>query len=106
MPKFISEFKEGEIVDFPTNRKYEFVRALKSGGTGKTILMQDTMLNKFFVCKKYSPMQKQYEKEFYNRFIDEIKIMQDPPLPQLLFHHFLFHSLLTLSHCLFRSRSY
>ena len=42
MPKFISEFKEGEIVDFPTNRKYEFVRALKSGGTGKTILMQDT----------------------------------------------------------------
>ena len=75
MPKFISEFKEGEIVDFPTNRKYEFVRALKSGGTGKTILMQDTMLNKFFVCKKYSPMQKQYEKEFYNRFIDEIKIM-------------------------------
>ena len=52
MPKFISEFKEGEIVDFPTNRKYEFVRALKSGGTGKTILMQDTMLNKFFVCKK------------------------------------------------------
>lgn len=75
MPKFISEFKEGEIVDFPTNRKYEFVRALKSGGTGKTILMQDTMLNKFFVCKKYSPMQKQYEKEFYNRFKDEIKIM-------------------------------
>lgn len=75
MPKFISEFKEGEIVDFPTNRKYEFVRALKSGGTGKTILMQDTMLNKFFVCKKYLPMQKQYEKEFYNRFIDEIKIM-------------------------------
>lgn len=75
MPKFISEFKEGEIVAFPTNRKYEFVRALKSGGTGKTILMQDTMLNKFFVCKKYSPMQKQYEKEFYNRFIDEIKIM-------------------------------
>ena len=75
MPKFISEFKEGEIVDFPTNRKYEFVRALKSGGTGKTIMMQDTMLNKFFVCKKYSPMQKQYEKEFYNRFIDEIKIM-------------------------------
>ena len=75
MPKFISEFKEGEIVDFLTNRKYEFVRALKSGGTGKTILMQDTMLNKFFVCKKYSPMQKQYEKEFYNRFIDEIKIM-------------------------------
>ena len=59
MPKFISEFKEGEIVDFPTNRKYEFVRALKSGGTGKTILMQDTMLNKFFVCKKYPPMQTQ-----------------------------------------------
>ncbi len=57
MPKFISEFKEGEIVDFPTNRKYEFVRALKSGETGKTILMQDTMLNKLFVCKKYSPMR-------------------------------------------------
>lgn len=64
MPKFISEFKEGEIVDFPTNRKYEFVRALKSGGTGKTILMQDTMLNKFFVCKKYSQCRNNMKKNF------------------------------------------
>lgn len=64
MPKFISEFKEGEIVDFPTNRKYEFVRALKSGGTGKTILMQDTMLNKFLCVKSIRQCRNNMKKNF------------------------------------------
>lgn len=37
--------------------------------------MQDTTINEKFVCKKYDPEQKEYEEEFYTRFVDEIKIM-------------------------------
>lgn len=75
MVKKISELKSGEEIKFGKPKIYEFIRPLKSGGTGKTILMRDTTINKNFVCKKYDPEQKEYEDEFFNRFVDEIKIM-------------------------------
>ena len=37
--------------------------------------MRDLTINELFVCKKYDREQKEYEDEFYNRFVDEIKIM-------------------------------
>lgn len=73
--KKISEMKEGQIIMFDKPKKYEFIRPLHAGGTGKTILMRDTTINEQFVCKKYDPEQKEYEEEFYTRFVDEIKIM-------------------------------
>lgn len=75
MTKNISEMQYGDVIQFFKPKKYEFIKPLKSGGTGKTLLMQDTTINMKFVCKKYDPEQKEYEEEFYNRFIDEIKIM-------------------------------
>ena len=75
MKNRISEMKEGQVITFDKPKKYEFIRPLSSGGTGKTILMRDTTINEQFVCKKYDPEQKEYEEEFYKRFVDEIKIM-------------------------------
>ncbi len=75
MVKKISEMQCGDVIQFFKPKKYEFIKALESGGTGKTLLMQDSTINKKFVCKKYAPEQKEYEEEFYNRFVDEIKIM-------------------------------
>lgn len=75
MARNISEMESGEEIRFWKPKSYEFIKALKSGGTGKTILMQDTTINEKFVCKKYDPEQKEYEEEFYTRFVDEIKIM-------------------------------
>lgn len=37
--------------------------------------MRDITINEKFVCKKYDPDQKEFEEEFYKRFVDEIKIM-------------------------------
>lgn len=71
----ISEMKPGDKIRFPQPKIFEFVKELKSGGTGKTILMLDATLNEQFVCKKYDPVQKEYEDDFYKRFVDEIKIM-------------------------------
>lgn len=75
MARNISEMETGEEIKFCKPKSYEFIKVLKPGGTGKTILMQDTTINEKFVCKKYDPEQKEYEEEFYNRFVDEIKIM-------------------------------
>lgn len=75
MENTISKMKPGEIIQFSKPKSFEFVKSLKAGGTGKTVLMRDTTINEQFVCKKYDPQQKEYEDEFYERFIDEIKIM-------------------------------
>lgn len=75
MVKKISELKSGEEIKFCKPKIFEFIRPLKSGGTGKTILMRDATINENFVCKKYDPEQKEFEEEFFNRFVNEIKIM-------------------------------
>mgnify|MGYP002912840801 FL=1 len=65
----------GQTIRFTKPKDFEYVKALNAGGTGKTILMRDTTINKMFVCKKYDPQQKEYEDEFFGRFVEEIKIM-------------------------------
>ena len=71
----IEKMEAGQVIKFSKPKYYEFVKALKAGGTGKTLLMRDSTINELFVCKKYAPEQKEYEDEFYNRFVEEIKIM-------------------------------
>lgn len=71
----IEEMEAGQIIQFLKPKCFEFVKRLGAGGTGKTVLMHDTTINELFVCKKYDPEQKEYEDEFYNRFVEEIKIM-------------------------------
>ena len=61
MARNISEMESGEKIRFCKPKSYEFIKALKPGGTGKTILMQDTTINEKFVCKKYDPEQKEYD---------------------------------------------
>lgn len=53
----------GQTIRFTKPKDFEYVKALNAGGTGKTILMRDTTINKMFVCKKYDPQQKEYEDE-------------------------------------------
>ena len=65
----------GYEIRFSKPKCFEFVKALKSGGTGKTLLMRDATIDELFVCKKYNPEQKEYEDECYKRFVEEIKIM-------------------------------
>lgn len=71
----IEKMEAGQVIKFSKPKYYEFVKALKAGRTGKTLLMRDSTINELFVCKKYAPEQKEYEDEFYNRFVEEIKIM-------------------------------
>ena len=45
------------------------------GGTGKTILLKDPVMDINLVCKKFDPIEENNSTDSYNRFIEEIKIM-------------------------------
>ena len=64
-------------IEFTRTNKYQFVKFIENGqgGTGKTALLHDTLLNEDFACKKYEPSVGNDKEECFERFIDEIKIL-------------------------------
>ncbi|SJZ67778.1 protein kinase family protein [Selenihalanaerobacter shriftii] len=69
------ELKKDSIIEFNQSKKYIFKKHIGQGGTGKTILVEDIITNFDFVCKKYSPYDEGMQDEYFERFIEEIKIM-------------------------------
>lgn len=66
----------GEIVKFIKEKDYVMLNNnLGSGSFGKTVLLQDLSIDELFVAKKYEPEISSDKEEFYNSFIQEIKIM-------------------------------
>ncbi|WP_158408601.1 protein kinase family protein [Desulfosporosinus fructosivorans] len=64
-----------EIVKFIRTKDYLFEKFVGRGGTGRTVLLRDDILNTFFICKKYEPSDGNDKEDCFNRFIDEIKIL-------------------------------
>lgn len=64
-----------EFIKFARTKDFKFVKILGSGGTGDTILLLDETTEMEFAFKKFSPKQLEYKDEFYERFVDEIKIL-------------------------------
>lgn len=69
--------RTGDNVKFNQSKHFKFIRELGSGGTGVTNLFKDETTDTFFAIKKYQPSggNIEYEEEYYNRFVDEIKIL-------------------------------
>lgn len=66
----------GEIVKFLKQKDYLMVNNdLGSGSFGQTVLLQDPFIDELFVAKKYEPYYEDDRKEFYDSFLQEIKIM-------------------------------
>ncbi len=66
----------GEIVKFLKQKDYVMVNNnLGSGSFGQTVLLQDPFIDELFVAKKYEPYYEDDRKEFYDSFLQEIKIM-------------------------------
>jgi len=68
------------IIEFLRKKDYAFLKELGQGACGKTVLMNDDIINQQFVCKKYSPITDERKAELFKRFIEEIKILH------LLYH--------------------
>lgn len=65
----------GDIVNFIRQKEYIFERVIGKGGTGKTVLLTDDILNLHIVCKVYDPAAGNDPEDCFRRFIDEIGIL-------------------------------
>lgn len=64
-----------KVIEFVRAKDYKFIKNIGQGGTGKTVLLQDDIIDESFVCKKYSPYYEEHQDLFFENFIDEIKIL-------------------------------
>ncbi|HBE80727.1 MAG TPA: serine/threonine protein kinase [Firmicutes bacterium] len=67
--------EKNDVLKFTRTKEYLFEKFVGQGGTGKTALLKDEILNTFFICKKYEPSCGNDREDCFNRFIDEIKIL-------------------------------
>jgi len=66
---------KNKIIEFIRKKDFKLIEELNSGSFGKTVLLQDDNINHKFVCKKYEPQTGINKKEYYNNFINEIKLL-------------------------------
>lgn len=64
-----------KIIEFIRTKDYRFLKEIGQGGTGRTILIKDEIIDESFVCKKYSPYYPEHKELFFGNFVDEIKIL-------------------------------
>ena len=66
----------GDIVAFVKQKDYVMVNNdLGSGSFCQTVLLKDPFIDELFVAKKYEPYYESDRKEFFDSFLQEIKIM-------------------------------
>ncbi|HPY76113.1 MAG: protein kinase family protein [Bacteroidales bacterium] len=66
---------DNKIIEFIRTKDYIYLGEIGQGGTGKTILLKDEIIDETFVCKKYSPYYEEHKDLFFKNFVDEIKIL-------------------------------
>lgn len=66
---------QGDNIAFSTNKNFEYIRELGSGGFATTVLVKDKTTDFFFAIKKFSPLNKSDIDSQFSRFVDEIKIL-------------------------------
>jgi serine/threonine-protein kinase len=69
-----------KTIEFLRQKDYKFIKDIGQGGTGRTILLKDELIDETFVCKKYSPYYEEHIDLYFKNFVDEIKLLH------LLYH--------------------
>lgn len=67
--------KKNSQIHFLRQKDYKYIDDVGQGGTGRTILIEDELINESFVCKKYSPYYEEDKETYYQYFKNEIKIL-------------------------------
>ncbi|MGM0789880.1 MAG: protein kinase family protein [Bacillota bacterium] len=76
--------KPGTVVEFDRIKQFIHVKSLGQGGTGDTHLFKDETTDMLFAFKKYSPEDTTYIDEYYERFVEEIKILFNISHPNIV----------------------
>lgn len=85
--------KNGDLISFDLTKQLQFIRHLGKGGTGDVKLFFDPVADKYFAIKKYSPPSEK-EEEYFQRFINEMKILLDVNHPNIVrvYNYYLYPS--------------
>lgn len=73
--------QENKTIEFLRKKDFKFIQELSNGSFGKTILLEDEYINHQFVCKKYEPLEGIKKEDYYDNFVNEIKLLH------LLYHN-------------------
>ncbi|MEE0931241.1 MAG: protein kinase family protein [Acutalibacteraceae bacterium] len=82
----------GDIIKFNVKKNFTYIKSLGSGGTGDTHLFKDETTEMFFAIKKYVPKDDNFIEEYYERFVDEIKILFNISHPNIvrIYNYYLY----------------
>lgn len=69
------KLNKGNEIEFNNSKYFKYLKELGQGGTGEIHLFLDETTDMKFAIKKYSPYNENYREEFYERFVNEIKIL-------------------------------
>jgi serine/threonine-protein kinase len=80
------------IIEFIRKKDLKFVKELGQGACGKTILLHDEMIDEYFVCKKYAPIEEEWKLLLFQNFVREIKLLHllNHPHVVRVFNHYLY----------------
>jgi serine/threonine protein kinase len=63
------------IVEFVRERDLILKKELGHGACGRTVLLYDDIIDEYFVCKKYAPVQEKRREDLFQNFVREIKLL-------------------------------
>lgn len=66
---------ENDIIKFIRQKDYKFIKNIGRGATGATVLLKDELIDQLFICKKYQPIMGIDPKQYYDKFVNEIKLL-------------------------------
>lgn len=83
---------QDRIIKFLRKKDFQYIKELGQGGFGKTVLLHDREIDEIFVCKKYSPIIPSQQAEFFQNFVQEIKILYQLNHPNIVrvFNYYLY----------------
>ena len=85
---------KGDSIIFDIKKNFSYIKPLGAGGTGDTHLFKDETTDMLFAFKKYVPRNNQHIDEYYQRFVDEMKILFYIPHPNIvrIYNYYLYPS--------------
>jgi serine/threonine-protein kinase len=72
---FSEDNMENDVIKFIRQKDYTLVKNIGRGATGAAVLLKDELIDQFFVCKKYQPAMGIEPSEYYEKFVNEIKML-------------------------------
>lgn len=80
------------VIPFIRRRDYIFVKNLGQGACGETVLLRDDVIDRDFVCKKYSPFAETHREELFANFLREIRLLHEIHHPNVVrvFNYYLY----------------